>query len=414
MASAGSRPRLRPVETIVVPTASGEKVLVLRDTLGVAKGHAQVPLPLVPILARFTGRATCAEIAAAAGKELGEEIPVSFVVGLATELEDALYCEGPAFRAAKERIFAEFHDAEVRPASHAGGAYHDDPKKLAHYIDYECHRPAGSKPKAAARVRALVAPHIDPWRGALGYGHAYGALKAALAEGATDEPRTFVILGTSHAPMREPFALCKKAFATPLGPLPCDGEAVDRLAAAARFDPWADEFNHKREHSLEFQTVFLKHLVGERPARIIPILAGLGEHQANATDPAKDDAVRRFLDALAAIVEERSAIVVAGADLAHVGPRFGDPEPLDEAGRASLETRDRASLDLALAAERAPFFAHVAEDLETRRVCGLGPIYSMLSVMPRGLRGELLHYEQNVDPDEGSIVSHAAVAYYGT
>lgn len=408
MASASSRPKLRPVETIVVPTNDGERVLLLRDTMGITPDHATIPLPLVPIVARFGGRSTCAEIARAVSAEIGQDVPVGLVVKLATELEEALFCDGPAFAAERARVVAAFHDSPVRPASHAGAAYHDDPAELASYIDRECHGRAPPRPSPPGRVRALVAPHIDPWRGAVGYGHAYAALRGALPEGCD----TFVVLGTSHAPMREPFALCKKAFDTPLGPLACDDESIDRLAAAARFDPWADELNHKREHSLEFQCVFLRHLLGSRPARIVPVLAGLGEHQARGTDPARDAKVQRFLDALGEVVADKRAVVVAGADLAHVGPRFGDPAALDADEREALEARDRASLALAASGDRRSFFSHVAADLDTRRVCGLGPMYTMLAAMPAGLRGQVLHYEQNVDPDEGSIVSHAALAYY--
>jgi hypothetical protein len=59
------------------------------------------------------------------------------------------------------------------------------------------------------------------------------------------------------------------------------------------------------------------------------------------------------------------------------------------------------------------FWAHVASDLATRRVCGLGPIYALLRALPEGARGELHHYEQTVDADDGSIVSHAALGFYG-
>ena len=60
----------------------------------------------------------------------------------------------------------------------------------------------------------------------------------------------------------------------------------------------------------------------------------------------------------------------------------------------------------------AAFWGDVAGDLETRRVCGLAPIYSLLKALPDGARGKALHYEQNVDPDDGSIVSHAAVGFF--
>jgi len=386
-------------------------VLVLRDTQGIAKGHAVIPPELVPIVARFDGRRTVAQIAKEAASEIGGEVPVAIVEHLASQLDEGLFLEGETFARALDGARAEFHALGARPASHAGGAYPGEAGELVDYIERACLDAAGA-PKKKGRVRALVAPHIDPWRGAVGYGHAYGALAASLAgDDATD---TFVLLGTSHAPMREPFALCRKAYDTPLGAMPVDEAFVDELAAAADFDPYADELNHKREHSIEFQAVFLRHALGKRRARVVPILAGLGDEQARRREPRGTPAVARFLDALREGIARRSGrvIVVAGADMAHVGPRFGDPEAHDAAARDALEHTDLASLDLATHVDAGGFWDHVARDLETRRVCGLAPIFSLVDVLPRSARGELLHYEQNVDPDDGSIVSHASVAFY--
>ncbi len=406
------RPRLRPVETIVVPDPRHGKVVVLRDTQGIAKGHAVIPPPLVPIVSRMNGRLSCAQIARDAARELGAEVPVELVEQLASQLDQGLFLEGETFERARDDARAEFASLAARPASHAGGAYPGERAELAEYIDRSCVGAAGPKKKAAGRIRALVAPHIDPWRGAVGYGHAYGALAQSLAN--DREADTFVLLGTSHAPMREPFALCRRAYDTPLGAMPVDEAFLDELAAAADFDPFADELNHKREHSIEFQAVFLRHVLGDRPARIVPILAGLGDEQSSRRAPRETAAVARFLDALRAGVEKRNGrvVLVAGADMAHVGPRFGDPAPHDARKRAALETTDRASLDLATKVDAGAFWEHVAADLDERRVCGLAPIFSMVDVLPAGARGEILHYEQNVDPDDGSIVSHAAVAFY--
>ena len=227
------------------------------------------------------------------------------------------------------------------------------------------------------------------------------------------EVDTFILLGTSHAPMRQPFALCRKSFATPLGAMEPDLGAIDALAGAAPFDAYADQFNHKREHSLEFQVVFLKHLLGARKAKIVPVLAGLGEHQSRATDPSRDGAVESVLEALRSIVEARGgrAVLVAGADLAHIGPRFGDERP-DAARLTELDGTDRDSLTRAIAPDAPAFWEHVVRDLDTRRVCGLAPIYSLLRALPGGTRGDLLHYEKTVDKDDGSVVNHAAVGYF--
>jgi len=406
------RPRLRPVETIVVPDPRHGKVLVLRDTQGIAPGHAMIPPALIPIVARFTGRLSCSQIAKEVAREMATDVPVDVVEAIAKQLDEGLFLEGDTFERALDEAKASFTKLSTRPASHAGGAYPGERLELAEYIDRECVKAAGRKPKKKdAAIRALVAPHIDPWRGAVGYGHAYGALAASLDEKAD----TFVVLGTSHAPMREPFALCNKGYDTPFGALQLDHAFTGELAKASTFDPFTDMLNHKREHSIEFQAVFLKHLLGERKACIVPILAGLGEEQATRKDPRKTAAVAKFLDALREGIAKRNGrvVVVAGADMAHVGPRFGDPEPHDEEKRAALEKIDRASLDLAASRDARAFWEHVAADLDERRVCGLAPIFSLADVIDGDLRGEVLHYEQNVDPDDGSIVSHAALAYRG-
>ena len=384
---------------------------MLRDTQGVTSNPVVLPMPLVSVVGRMNGRLTCEEIAREASIELREKVSVDVVVRLAGELEEALFVDGAPYKRERARIEREFAEAQMRPASHAGGAYHGDPRKLADYIERDC---LGARPKTNGhktnghRLVGLVAPHIDPWRGARCYGHAYGALEHALPA-STD---TFVLFGTSHAPMREPFALCRKGFATPLGAVEADLQAIDEIASACDFDPYADQFNHKREHSLEFQAVFLRHMLGRRPARIIPILAGLGDHQSSGRSPRSARSVERFLDAVRKVIEDKGAVVIAGADLAHVGPRFGDPRPFDEGERRALDETDRASLDRAEEVDAEGFWDHVAGDLDTRRVCGLAPIYSLLRTITPSAKGRVEHYEQTVDPEEGSIVSHAAVGFY--
>jgi AmmeMemoRadiSam system protein B len=403
------RPRLRAVETLVVPDARHGKVLVLRDTQGIARGHAVLPPALIPIVARFTGRLTCVQIAKEAARELGGDVEPTVVEEVAKQLDDGLFLEGETFDRALDRVRSDFAHLASRPASHAGGAYPGEKVKLTEYIDETCLK-AAAQTSDRGEVRALISPHIDPWRGAVAYGHAYGALGAALG----DDVDTFVVLGTSHAPMSAPFALCRKGFQTPLGTMSVDETFVDELAAAATsFDPYADELNHKREHSIEFQAVFLRHVLGKRRACIVPILAGLGVEQASRHPPRETAAVARFLDALRDGIAKRGkrVVVVAGADMAHVGPRFGDATPHDAAMRADLDRVDRVSLELAAQSNGTSFWEDVTSDLDERRVCGLAPIFSLLDVLPKSSRGELLHYEQNIDPDDGSIVSYASLVF---
>lgn len=407
-------PRLRPVETTFVRDRVRGQVLVLRDTEGIAPGVIVIPAELAPIVLRLDGASTPAQIAAEASRATGRSVGAALVRQLVAELDGASMLETPRFHARRGEVHRAFAAATVRRAAHAGGAYHGEAGELVRYIEDEClaRAPArGAEASPRATMVGLCAPHMDLWRAAVGYGHAYRALREAL----DDRVDTIVLLGTSHAPMRRPFAVCAKAFDTPLGALAPDGEAIAELSRSSRFDVREDEHLHQSEHSLEFQAVFLRHLIGERAAgaRIVPVLCGLGDAPATRRDPALDADGESFVTALAALVERRAGrvLVVAGADLAHVGPRFGDPRPLDERGRERLEQRDAETIELAVERDAPGFFHQVAADLDTRRVCGLGPIYTLLRVLPEA-RGERLHYDQHIDPDEGSIVSHAALGYY--
>lgn len=409
MAKANVCPRLRPVETIFVPHPTFGKALLLRDSEGIAPSAMAIRADLAPIVGNFDGMSSVDAVARRASRQMGRMIDASLVARIVADLDAAYMLETPRYRERRREVVTAFANASERPAHHAGGAYHADPVELARFIEDDCL--AKATPRASELpMKALCAPHMDLWRAAIGYGHAY----RALASGLSPEVDTFFLLGTSHAPMRRPFAVCDKRFATPLGALSQDHEAIDLLARKSRFDVREDEYLHKGEHSIEFQVVFLRHLLGDRPATIVPILCGLGDAPATTRDPLGDDDTASFLDALCEIVERRGrrAFLIAGADLAHVGPRFGDPRPLDVGQRDLLAARDAASIELMLRSDATGFFFQVAEDLEARRVCGLGPIYTLLRALPSGTKGERLHYTQNVDPTEGSIVSHASVAFH--
>jgi AmmeMemoRadiSam system protein B len=258
---------------------------------------------------------------------------------------------------------------------------------------------------ALPAVRGLVAPHIDFHRGGPAYAWGYGS----LAERSPAD--CFVILGTCHAGMAEPFALTRKAYETPLGAAPVDEDLVDALVRRAGQDLFAAEPAHRTEHSIEFQAVFLRYLFGgRREVTIVPVLASfVHEALALGRSPEDDSRVPRFLDALADAIAAsgRRVCVIAGADLAHVGPQFGDSESVTPAWQRDLEAEDRAMLDTVEAGDARAFFESARRDGDRRRVCGLSPIYALLRVLPAA-RGELRRYAQW--PDPGGTVTFASVA----
>jgi AmmeMemoRadiSam system protein B len=306
----------------------------------------------------------------------------------------------------------EVREAPLRPATHAGGAYAGDPEALRTQMDGFFDAPDGpgtirwaDGAGGAPPPRGLIAPHIDFHRGGPAYAWGY----RDLAERCPAD--CFVILGTCHSGMADPFAVTLKGYDTPLGPAPVDREFVDALSRRAGQDLFASELSHRAEHSIEFQAVFLRYLfAGRREVTIVPVLASF-VHEAIACGrtPEADPRVARFLDALAETIAAlpRRICVIAGADLAHVGPRFGDPEEVTAGWLADVEREDRAMLAAVEAGDAAAFFESAARDGDRRRVCGLSPIYAALRAL-EGAQGTLRRYAQWPDPQ--GTVTFASVA----
>ncbi len=249
----------------------------------------------------------------------------------------------------------------------------------------------------------MLAPHIDFHRGGAVYAWAY---KEILERCDAD---LFVVLGTCHAGMAEPFAATLKSFETPLGAVAADRDFLDALGRRYGGDLLASEGAHRVEHSIEFQAVMLRWALGDRPFTMVPLLASFLHEAVWTGKGAEADArVPRFLAALAETLaaSPRRVCVVGGVDLAHVGPRFGDAEPNTPAFLAEIERADRAMLETVTAGDAPAFFASVAADGDARRICGLSPIYTFLRVLP-GAHGRLIRYRQWPDP-EGTVSFCAA------
>lgn len=180
-----------------------------------------------------------------------------------------------------------------------------------------------------------------------------------------------------------------------------DRRAVDDLAAAlGEREVLGSEPFHDGEHSVELPLVVLRHVAG-RPFTALPVLCSSITH---LEDPAPSTA--RFLAALARAVAGRRACFVAGADLAHAGPRYGDPRPPTPAEAARLEADDRRTLSFLAAGDAGGFHADAIRDAARRRVCGTAPIYAAMRASGVGAR--LLRYERWTDGVDS--VSFAAAA----
>jgi AmmeMemoRadiSam system protein B len=398
-------PLRRGLDAMPSPVRERPGVL-LRDPFRYTEDVVIVPPPLVPFLRYFDGGHEEADLVSALFRATGEIGAGDYARELAASLRRSGFLEDDELDRRRQTRHRAFADAPHREASHAGVAYPTDAAALAAALGGYL---AGADPDEETRpadVFGIVAPHVSLEGGWRCYASAYRALPTDARE------RTVVVLGTSHYGAPERFGLTRKPYRTPLGETSVDEAVVDRLMAAGGAAVEAEDYCHAVEHAIEFQVLFLQHVLG--PAvRIVPVLCGPFARATERGRPEDDPGVARFLGGLAELAAARPSplLWVLGVDMAHVGRRYGDD--LDaEAGKGPLravEERDRRRIDALVAGEPDGFWEQIQQGGDDLRWCGASALYSFLRATGSP-PGALLRYEQwNIDP--ASVVSFGALAF---
>ncbi|MEO6951184.1 MAG: AmmeMemoRadiSam system protein B [Polyangia bacterium] len=408
------RPRLRPLEAF--PVLDGpEPLLALRDPSRIAQ-PVSLPPGTVAVVQLFDGDSTRDEICALYEQRYSKPLPRARLDALIQKLDEALLLDSDHFRRHSASVHAAFRDNPIREALLAGVSYPEDPGALATFLDgcYEPpHGPGAPHSKTGALPKLIVTPHIDYSRGGPAYAWAFRPLAQTLT---TARPELVVIFGTDHVGAQQPFSLTRKHYATPLGQLTTDIALVDALVqrvtdsvgARAAQDLFSDEHHHRTEHSIELAAVWLRHTLGDAAAnvKVLPILCGALEPMLEAgKDPSTEPVIAVLLSALEALTQGRRVLVVAAADLAHVGPRFGDEQPLSTDDRASLERRDQETLRVLETGSASAWIEELWRDRNQRRICGLAPVYHSLLVTRPG-HGTVACYAQCPAEGNGGTGGH--------
>ena len=262
----------------------------------------------------------------------------------------------------------------VRPAAVAGMFYPGAPAELAATVRAclaEAVPPSGS---ATARPKALIVPHA----GYVYSGQIAAGAYARLAK-ARDTIRRVVILGPAHRVAVRGLALpTVRAFATPLGEVEVDREAVAAVADMPQVVE--SDVAHALEHSLEVQLPFLQAVLGD--FRIVPFAVG----SASAGEVA---------DVLDRLWGGPETLILVSSDLSH----FHD--------YAEAREIDRASTERILALDGS---------LDHEEACGATPINGLiLCARRRGLKPELVDLRNSGDTagDRTRVVGYASFAFAG-
>lgn len=388
-------------------------MLCLQDPQNISEKALFLSPPLYFIVSLFDGQHSILDIQAEYMRKFKEFLYTEKLQEIISQLDENFFLEGKRFQEALRQKEEGFKKASFREAVFAGKSYEGDPDGLRAQFEgyFKGTNGPGSlgEKKGSNGLKGVVVPHIDFQRGGFCYAFAHREIWER------NSSPCFIIFGTAHTPMENPFCLTRKDFITPLGTLNVDKELVDAIQSRCPDDLFRDEGVQRSEHSIEFQCVFLQYLYPEpNPLKIIPILSGsFHESIEKGISPMELKPIRQFIDALKEAVSSlgREVCYIASADLSHMGLQFGDREGISEYGLRVLSQEDQEMLGYVEKMDGEGFFSSILRERDRRRVCGFPAIYSMLKTL-EAKEGKLLKYGQAFNPETQSVVTFASLAFY--
>jgi AmmeMemoRadiSam system protein B len=392
------------------PIKEGEdQFVVLWDPTGLSKEKLVLPLNYFFIVQHFDGDHSIQEIGAIYLKRFGEFLMPHKVEQLITELEDKLFLEGTRSDTARRQALEFYRRSAVREAAFAGRSYEADADKLRNQLDGFFKSKEGPEPKASEDrgkpIKGLVAPTYELKHAGPVYAWAYKELEEA------QQPDVYVVIGTAYAGLSRLFAVTDKDYETPLGVVPVERRLTDHLRAAAPacFD---EELAHRHEHAIEFQLPFLQHVVGRKKEfAIVPILSSFSA--SSLADAGVRTDIEAFIQALREALAklERAYCVVAGAELAHVGMRYGDAAPPTDFSFHRCMQQDLAMLKHVEERQPDEFAGFIQREGDQRRIAGFSPIYTLLRLITAE-KGQVLRYDRGITDQYNSTVTYASMAFF--
>ncbi len=401
-------PKLRHIDSFPVEHEGG-KYICLRDPQNTNGNMLLVPPQALYIISHFTGKNSVVDIQTSIIKQYGNLIYKEQISELIKQLDDALLLDSDKYRNHQKKLEEDFKNSNIRESCHAGLSYPSELNELTSWLDSYFEDTADQLEKAGNTV-GIISPHIDFNRGGKSYAKAYKELID------NKDCNTFIIFGTSHyASVDNPFILTQKTFASPFGEVQVDLDLIKSVENSCDWDLYEGEIYHKSEHSIEFQVVFLQYLFkNKKEFKILPILCNsFYKFIEQGISPIEDYKTATFLNSIKEIVTQlgSKAVVIAGADLAHMGNKFGDAEAVNDSILQWIKTRDYLSIKHSENLDREAFYRSIEEEKDKRKICGLSPIYALLSVI-NAKKGEMLDYGQALEQDTGSVVTYTSMGFY--
>lgn len=386
----------------VVPTVhEGKEVFVLRDPEGITEKSLLVSRDILFLISFMDGTRSAHDIRAECAKVSGLVVDADRIASVVRALDDCFLLINSKYEEHVRSLRAAYDAEPFRSAYLPGKSYPDDPVALRSYL--AALMAQVREPVNKGRVAGMIVPHIDYARG----GEVYGPVYRYLPK---EEKMLFVVFGTCHKLTRKIWSISLKDVATPLGRISTPRHMAEIIACDPLLKEYVDEWPHRNEHSIELQLPLLQFLLEGRQFEVLSILTGSFHEYVENGRSLDQGEVPALLERLKSLVasHEGPVVLLAAADLAHIGAQFGDGQPLHTMLEESKK-RDAELLERIANVDGPGFFETVRKEGDRRRICGLAPIYFVLSMLDAQL-GEVIGYRQWTDG--ASSVSFTGTVFY--
>lgn len=392
-------PRIRE-DLLINSESNNPEYVIISDPLKLNNEDIAIPLGFLSLIQLLDGQSTIEDIEQfLIANNLNSQEIMPLFNQVINVLDEYAFLETEKYYQLLDEL-DNYLDSPVRPPILAGTSYSKNPNEL---VD-ELNTIFNHFPSAPTTTNAtgIIVPHIDFYTGEAArnsYSLAYKSIENSEAD-------VYIILGTSHYYNNSGYMLCSKNYSTPLGILETDTTLMNELSMHIDISEFTNDQAHRLEHSIEIQTVLLQSKFPNKQIKILPILCG-----TSLLDTNNIESNNKFIQALntSLITQNKKAVFIASADLAHIGIKHNSPITATD-NRTALETADRELINTITTLKAEHFAGMIKSDYAKWQICGAAPIVALLKAN-NFANSTLEYYGQWYEHYYDSLVSFATISF---
>lgn len=352
------KPKIRPVE--IFPTlVEGKEMLILKDPLDLNPQMVFLSPESFFLVTLMDGSRTIEDLRMEFFKNKGILPSSEEIFNLVNQLSLMGLLEDENFERILKARAEDFLKTAKRNPFCAGSSYPSSREELLGFME-EIDKI--EVPERKRQPDFLISPHLDINISKLAYAYSYKGLNLY-------GKNTIVIFGVAHQGLSKNLSLLPIPFETPLGLVQIDEEISKKFIEEFGSPDSFEVISHMREHSIELQIIFLQYFIKEE-FTIVPIL--VDGHRGSF------EGYKKFFDYL---ISRKDIFFIAGIDLSHIGPRYGDDFPATEDFMEKIKGEEKEVFSCVINKDREKFENFYREKSGLLRICGI-EILKMLMEFP--------------------------------